>query len=1623
MPNFNDRLQQIAAARSATNQAEQSLYLKKLELQRLQHPDSYAAVKDALEHAQTVFDNARNNLDAAISGLYSEQPYRRLAENLDAGVPVLFLPVRVETRFVPQKTGFGQLWIRIYPDDVHVHTHEPLLTDQEVDAGRQYWRSLLAANSLEDPEAEKQRAWSVVTGFAGANRGLWVAIQTQPVNWSPDLAGEGSLLDFPLHDQTKTHTWTAAPRTQLMPDKFVVSIFRGDNLVHEQAGNTVPDTVYLGPDPFKAEEAFKKTGAQITLDDSFAWTTDFEDAVQKGLGMKIDLQPGFLNQNRIDRILVTGLLASSDPMDTKALVEQMIVNHHYARKGFSLTPQGTPTNNTERDSSGYTANEDLLEKGYFDGAGQAAQNPDSDAKKMTDALGISAGFVEGLQYSDMREEAEAKAMNAALYPATLGYFFEVLMKPIIKESAYADLRQFFTSLVTARGPLPAFRLGDQPYGLLVTSDLKTWTEPGATRDFYPVLANALKGLQEKWDELAANKAVYVGMNGDPGDVLLKVLGLQAGSVSFAQRLGSLPDYNYTLPNINLVNFQSEVVSKQEEILDWFKTLGFDSGTTATYYPLISNMTFYRNANAVPAANLVDGKPAFDGHLLEKLPVSGLNFLELLARAGNLDELRNNLLQGDKAPRTVLYLLIRQAILQELSRKAEVYYKAGNIVYNRGTFTKSLVNFSSDTPDLTSWELLRGRPSQLNLPGFTIDRPLGDHFLEVPDSHADASGIREIRAALDSLATLPTNRLERYLADHIDLCTYRLDAWETGLFDRRLKQQRATRPEGIYVGAYGWVENLTLDVPIPVDPGGLPEQLKPPAGKTLYKFPDNAGFVHTPSLNHASAAGLLLAGYHNHATKDNPGLLAVNLSSERVRRAQLAYQGIQNGQYLEALLGYQFERALHDATASDPVNRNLNQYILAFREKFPFQAQSIPQQGAQNVQETIPPTPVVNGLKLLEADHGAIVSLVVLPAHQPLVLKAVDGLRDTLDALNDLLVAESAYQVAQGNLDRTTAVLNAMRNAELPPDLEVVKTPRSSRLTFTNKVSLHFDPRMPFTAGGHWPADLSPRALMEKGLNHWLGGIIGDPLRTVCRVVAADEHGAEANPQQIPLNETDLQPIDLVYIMGADINAGATELESRVARAYRRRVNVAPEATIRINFNPAVNEPGMRTFAQVFPLIRTLRLLIAESRPANAQDFAPKKQQEPLEAPLRYGWDAEELKRRIADVLDKLRLEVLRIENQSSGATTPGFATLKAVFEQYFAAGKSTALLAQVGLNDQAKTQLTAFQRAAARFGLSLAFPNNVDVRAERTPAELLAKSAELWKQLRQKDQLTVAKLAEAQGQPDVNLRVRKLMEAGKALLGDEFVVIPQFRYTNPDDLDGSFSENGEQLLDYIAKLERTEPDLAMESWLQSTARVRPNMDRLERIRLIGEALDGNEINFVAVQTPYRIKDSWLPVEFPDIYSPTGKPFGISEDTLALAVHGGPARRTDQLQSALIIDEWTETIPTDEEVTGIAFHFDQPNAAPPNVLLLAVEPEGEAHWSWDSLLNILNDTLRRAKSRAVEPAHLLEDSVLGALVPMTVASFDLSGANVSLDYLTASDQFIAAVRQQNFELYNAWTTGD
>jgi hypothetical protein len=214
-----------------------------------------------------------------------------------------------------------------------------------------------------------------------------------------------------------------------------------------------------------------------------------------------------------------------------------------------------------------------------------------------------------------------------------------------------------------------------------------------------------------------------------------------------------------------------------------------------------------------------------------------------------------------------------------------------------------------------------------------------------------------------------------------------------------------------------------------------------------------------------------------------------------------------------------------------------------------------------------------------------------------------------------------------------------------------------------------------------------------------------------------------------------------------------------------------------------------------------------------------------------------------------------------------------------------------------------------------------------------------------------------------------------------------------------------QLLSHASTLA---PDLdaaeVVDEWLQGLARVRPRLQAFDTVRALAEALNDADVEVRPVQVPYRNQDRWLAVEFPekDPLDPT-KRFGISRDTLSVAAHGKSAFQAGVAQRGVLIDEWTEEIPTERETTGISFRFNQPNAVPPQTLLLAVTPDETGSWSWDNLVGTLNDTLARAKRRAVEPSQLEKTgAVWNALAPATVSEFStLPFYDISLDLLTAA----------------------
>ena len=90
-------------------------------------------------------------------------------------------------------------------------------------------------------------------------------------------------------------------------------------------------------------------------------------------------------------------------------------------------------------------------------------------------------------------------------------------------------------------------------------------------------------------------------------------------------------------------------------------------------------------------------------------------------------------------------------------------------------------------------------------------------------------------------------------------------------------------------------------------------------------------------------------------------------------------------------------------------------------------------------------------------------------------------------------------------------------------------------------------------------------------------------------------------------------------------------------------------------------------------------------------------------------------------------------------------------------------------------------------------------------------------------------------------------------------------------------------------------------------------------------------------------------------------------------------------AGLMIDDWSELIPGDKETTGLAFHFDRPNACAPQAVLLAVSPTLDGAWEWADLVAIVEETFERAKMRAVEPDQLIGTDYFQAL-PTTLLEF-------------------------------------
>jgi hypothetical protein len=1410
---------------------------------------------------------------------------------LNGAIPIALFPVKVQTRFATQPMVDAlangevpapdpadapvELWVRIYPDDIFVHTHEDRLTEDELAAARDYWAALWSATAQVGRQDQQAGAWRSLSEDYGPVRARYILQETRPVG---GLDAEGFPQSAPqLPDlETTEESWSSAARTYLLPDRFVVSLEKAGAQRHYEGAlidKTEDGALRLGLDPGSPDE-FEDTPEGRQVPEDLKWMTDFPKAVEVGMALRIPLE-SWETEDQIDRLTVLGWKGGAAPASGTAVLSRLLENHRYKVGGMDLAGVGTPTNNT-RESDATLAPED-----------RDAEVPGpegrtgSDAEQLALALGLPADAFSGLGNSALSSIADARKVHELLFDVTLGQAL-AFWQPSLSAATRSQLKQHFVNGVSGRGHLPALQIDDQPYGILPALSWSALNSKHAHPE-----GSLLRQLWDRilwplhsWYSNQLDKVAHIERGVTPRQAqlqLLSVLQLHPTGVAYRQRFALRPEVagDEALRNLFLIPEGDARAEREGDSIS--------AQLTANGLPGVDNaekLLFETQARPLLWEAGDDGRlieatdedplMGMEGGVIPPLPDSDQNYLQWLAEHGP-----DTAPPGSAPPRAILYHLLKR---------------------------------------------------RLELPAA---------------SQPDAASPQ---ALLNEIKDWPAPYLRRMVQEHLDCCTYRLDAWLSSYAAFRLREIREENAEGIYIGAWGYLEHLK------------PEQR-----------PEEPEYIPAPSLRHATTAAVLRSGYQNNrssGTGDN--LFAVGLSSGRMKNALFLLEGVRNGQDLSALLGYRLERAMQEFRSGGVPT--LAPFIQDLREKYRFEV--IPVVGEN--QGSAPDTEedfsqrVIDAVALVEDETEGWRAVVAATAEGDLEPIIAD-LAAQLDSVKDLLAAEGVYQMVDGQVDRAKAALDAMTDGEQLTRPEIVDQPRSSLpLTFRMGVLLQDRP-LPVTGG----APLSPRAVVSPKINRWLFDQLPDLSFIKVRVrwqSGVEEDGSPGfEALTMPLRHLQIEPIDLVYMMHLQReNPDTSELRYRIERVVRQQHGLPLTTRIQILEQDRTGfDSSDYTLFAVEPLAAGLGKLLMEARSLRPEDFL-RANDESVEAAAQL-WEPAFLRRQLRNVA--LEWEGMDTTLANALNTAQGLADSLA--------GNDT--------HPQLAQRLRSIQEDTfffAGLGWVKAVPPAIDrldkltleqeIRRCRNILEdarsRMAQAREAWQEGSSQPLSTLLQQPPA-GQEAAG-EVALLETIIELLFGRFYRICPDFRLPASTQLQQSMAD---------PELKASADDFAIERWLQTQAPLRPRMDLYYRCNMLtglfGGTKEGDGMSLLQLPLREGKPGPWV-----------GREFG------SFVPHGDTMAMTLELQrdfsfgndtfSGLLIDDWQELIPDPEVNAGIALQYDQPDTEPPNAVLLAMTPRQGAAWDWPVLHDTILDNLHLAKLRAVDP-DLLKNSFPDQFLPLVL----------------------------------------
>lgn len=1617
---------------------------------------------------------------------------------------------------------------------------------------KSFWTAYWSAHTNSD---KKEEAYQDLVDAVGEDKAKDILENQKPINFEDTtrIAEEGLnvsviFIQFKKDEdvETKQQSWSQAPKTYVMPDRFVVTGYQGgshtnndSDIAFQVIGNQIPHPLIMGPDPsLEEDEQIQQEDGNLKVNDDLKWMTDFDDAISKGLGFKINLNDTLASRG-FNRIVALGLKLSADKTKGSELLQTLFKNHEQSKKGFSILPQGTPTNNTEEEGSGHNFLDDADVS--FDHLKQEEQfSIESDWLKKKDGqwlaewLGVDYSTFQKTYNAALTDQCEAKAMNIALFPATIGYMMETMMQDVFSDDDMEKTRWYLNHFVSGRGPIPAIKIGNQPYGILPTTTFSNlawlnerriirpegvpWDK--GTDGFLRKLYFNLRKVDDDWSGLM-NDVAFVGKSGDAHQLLLDIVGLNPNSVEYHQRYAE--SFEAFINRLKLSGGFAVLIGifiaggYVKSGMDLLKEFGYKGDET----PDILEKLFLKSENKL-SKDLIDDRKLSETHPIRNYTTDAKNYIEWLIDAANTSHESLRKQQGfldNKIPSALLYLMLKHSLdMGYINISLDLNLRAHTISpteFRSAKIDPKYLHIQQGAQQTESrWKYLYQTDTVITgNPNLT----LGDYIPTVLNTELATAYLKKQLTALEHLVDTPTARLERAFTEHIDLCTYRLDAWKNGLMNYQLAAMRFREEndpnndfqQGTYLGAYGWLEDIRPENKVFED-----VNLEDPELKKHFNQPDepqlqtdvtNGGFITAPSLNHAVTAAILRNAY---MSDDHPETFEINLSSERVRKALSLIEGVRAGQSLSALLGYYLERELHDQNASLTL---VDYHIHKLRKAFPFSSDKMKDTKTDDTDaiEAIEASNVVDGLALINHiketgastypfDNENILKNTGLDAPSQAIKNAINeqvqNIMNLNDAIADVAMAESVHQVVLGNYDRAAATMDTYSKGNFPPIPDVVQTPRSG-VNLTHRFGLQLKPGVDPTVSPNSMA-ITPRSKAEPALNSWLNSVLPNEDNVVAAVRFFNHTTAAEQEETVSQKHLALQPLDLLYMVNTDNDQAMTVLDDHIVKYVHDTFAPRPDSEIKIEYTKRI---GVKiSFFELAAQMHSLRSLILQSRPLEPMDVALPTESKSAENEsfflddTRVSIAKQDLETIITDIgtylgtlsllddpvanrnqillnIDTFINEITDILHRLSLYGLPqsgiGFAydrrrvLYKAIIEklevvinkweqklvdfatalaEYDALDPATAddkrfellyraerLVTTIPESPQPPTPLEFRNKLNAK-GAALdaktdAFIDIINANHPKLADLLTAVSAELpigdfdvdpltitdqedqvllfAEELRNYAQLITADLAkrilksqelvdQATALTASKKKVELLQQAGKQLFGEDFKMVPEFQLPQKqaDEWENSFNDTG-QLLDHLKTVEHV--DFPLDEWRYGVARVREKMHHWENMVALKEAFTVDTLEIHPVQLPYEANDHWLALNYP-------KDHQILNDKILYTAHYAVPYDKTQNQCGLLLDEWTEVIPSKTEDVGVTFHYDRPNSEPPQVMLLAMTPKFTGEWQWNDLMDIVNETLDLAKKRALEPEQI-DKTAYARFLPATISAVTVHPITASLNY--------------------------